>query len=119
MERAESKDGAKQIKKLAIPTTDGFVLIKTAHIYYCKAINNYTQFWLADGSTILSSYTLKFFEQRLGKHSFVRINRSCLVNLEHVGRYVKSGSLVLDNGLEIEVSRTYRNSFLQYFKDVA
>lgn len=100
--------------KIAIPTIDGFIIIPINEIIYCQASSNYTEFYLTDGKCILSSYTLKQYDEILNCQSFFRAHRSYLINMAHVKIYKKGdgGEIVMSNGDEIELSRTHKMEFL-------
>jgi two-component system LytT family response regulator len=108
------KNPLKTHDKIAIPTTDGFVIIPVNEIVYCRANSNYTEFHLTDKKSILSSYTLKQYDEILTGQSFFRAHRSYLVNLLHVKMYRRGegGEIVMSNGHEIELSRTHKDEFL-------
>ncbi|HJW28474.1 MAG TPA: LytTR family DNA-binding domain-containing protein, partial [Saprospiraceae bacterium] len=105
-------------KKMAIPTSDGFVLQPLQDILYCRAEGNYTQFFLADKRKLLSSYTLKQYDTLLSDFHFFRAHKSYLINLDHVRQYKRGdgGSVIMSDGIEIEISRRNKESFLQLFK---
>ena len=100
--------------KIAIPTGEGFIVIPLNEIVYCHANGNYTEFYLIDKKRILSSYTLKQYDEILTEQSFFRAHRSYLINLAHVKMYRKAdgGNIVMSNGHEIELSRTHKDEFL-------
>jgi two-component system LytT family response regulator len=100
--------------KIAVPTAEGFVIIPVKEIVYCRASSNYTEFYLADKKSILSSYTLKQYDEILTAQSFFRAHRSYLINMAHVKVYRKGdgGEIVMSNGHEIELSRIHKNEFL-------
>lgn len=101
--------------KVSIPTREGFVIIAINEIVYCHANSNYTEFHLADKKCILSSYTLKQYDEMLTSLSFFRAHRSYLINLAHVKMYRRGegGEIVMSNGHEIELSRTHKDEFLR------
>jgi two-component system LytT family response regulator len=109
------QDPKKVHDKIAISTSDGFNIIPINEIIYCHAISNYTRFHLADKKSILSSYTLKQYDELLTTQSFFRAHRSYLINMAHVKMYKKGdgGEIVMSNGDEIELSRTHKAEFLQ------
>ena len=92
--------------KITIPQQDGFEVLETADILYCKADDNYTEIYLNNNKKKLVSKTLKYFEEALKRCSFARVHKSYLVNVNEVVKYVKGkgGSVVLSNGKEIMVS---------------
>ncbi|MEO7046541.1 MAG: LytTR family DNA-binding domain-containing protein, partial [Ferruginibacter sp.] len=109
------QDPKKVHDKIAISTSDGFNIVSINEIIYCHAISNYTRFYLTDGKSILSSYTLKQYDELLTTQSFFRAHRSYLINMSHVKMYKKGegGEIVMSNGDEIELSRTHKTEFLQ------
>jgi two-component system LytT family response regulator len=100
--------------KIAVPTGEGLIVIPVNEIIYCHADSNYTKFHLTDNKCILSSYTLKQFDQILTAQSFFRAHRSYLINMAHVKMYRRGegGDIVMSNGHEIELSRTHKDQFL-------
>ena len=104
--------------KITIPQQDGFEILETAEILYCKADDNYTEIYLNNNKKKLVSKTLKYFEEALSNSSFARVHKSYLVNVNEVKKYVKGkgGSVVLSNGKEIMVSASKKSDLLSYFK---
>ena len=97
---------------------DGFEVINTADILYCKADDNYTEIYLTNNKKKLVSKTLKYFEDVLVDANFARVHKSYLVNVTEVVKYVKGkgGSVVLSNGKEIMVSASKKSDLLSYFQ---
>ena len=104
--------------KITIPQLDGFEVINTADILFCKADDNYTEIYLNTNKKKLVSKTLKYFEEALNDSSFARVHKSYLVNVNEIVKYVKGkgGSVVLSNGKEISVSASRKSDLLSYFK---
>lgn len=104
--------------KITIPQLDGFEVINTSDILYCKADDNYTEIYLNDNKKKLVSKTLKYFEESLSNSSFARVHKSYLVNVNEVVKYVKGkgGSVVLSNGKQVIVSASKKSNLLSYFK---
>jgi two-component system LytT family response regulator len=101
--------------KIAIPTAEGFMVLPLDEIVYCRADSNYTEFHLTQKRFILSSYTLKQYDEILTTQSFFRAHRSYLVNFAHVKMYKRGdgGMIQMSNGDEIELSRTHKDEFLR------
>lgn len=57
-------------------------------IIYCESINNQVVFHMTDGETYKVSKTLKFYEDLLEDYNFFRIQRSFIINLNHIDRVV-------------------------------
>jgi two-component system LytT family response regulator len=104
--------------KITIPQLDGFEILNTADILYCKADDNYTEIYLNNSKKKLVSKTLKYFEDALADSSFARVHKSYLVNVNEVVKYLKGkgGSVLLSNGKEIMVSASKKAQLLSYFK---
>lgn len=104
--------------KITIPQLDGFEILNTADILFCKADDNYTEIYLNNNKKKIVSKTLKYFEDALNDSSFARVHKSYLVNVKEVIKYVKGkgGSVILSNGKEIMVSASKKAELLSYFK---
>ena len=104
--------------KITIPQQDGFEVINTSDILYCKADDNYTEIHLNNNKKKVVSKTLKYFEDALNETSFTRVHKSYLVNVNEIVKYVKGkgGSVVLSNGKQIMVSASRKSELLSYFK---
>ena len=104
--------------KITLPQQNGFEIIETANIMYCKADDNYTEIFLNDNKKKLVSKTLKYVEERLKNSGFIRIHKSYLVNINEVVKYKKGkgGSVILSNGVEVMVSASRKSELLSHFK---
>jgi two-component system LytT family response regulator len=105
-------------KKIAIPTSDGFMIQNLDDIIYCQASGNYTQFCFTNKTKVLSSYTLKQYDEMLSEFNFFRAHKSFLINLKHVNQYRKGegGVVIMSDGMEIEISRRNKEPFIRIFK---
>ena len=106
------------VAKLMLPTLEGFEIIKPTEIIYCEADNNLTKFYLTNNKQLLICRTLKYFEQILSNHQFIRIHRSHMINLEYVTRYTKGkgGFVTLNHNIELEVAPKKKSEFLKAFQ---
>ncbi|GAB1308481.1 LytTR family DNA-binding domain-containing protein [Urechidicola sp. KH5] len=106
-----------QVDKITIPTQEGFEVIETNQILYCKADDNYTHINLLNGKSKLVSKTLKHFETILGDSGFVRIHKSYLVNVKSIVSYKKGkgGTIALENGKELSVAPSRKAQLLSFF----
>ena len=107
----------KKLKKLSISTTEGYTLLDYDTILYLKADNNYTTLYLTNGSKIVATKNLGYFERKLEQELFIRIHHSFVVNLNKVSRYTKSrgAHIVLENNISLPVSRSYKDTVLAFF----
>jgi two-component system, LytTR family, response regulator len=102
-------------ENIALPTAEGYLIIPLNEIVYCRASSNYTEFYLTDKKCVVSSYTLKQYDELLTTQSFFRAHRSYLINMRHVKMYRKGegGEIEMMNGHLIELSRTHKDEFLR------
>ena len=103
--------------KITVPQQDGFEVLKTSDILFCKADDNYTEIHLQTGK-LLASKTLKYFEEALKEFGFSRIHKSYVVNVNSIVKYKKGkgGSVVLENDKELQVAPSRKAALLNYFK---
>lgn len=103
----------KNISKIAFPTAEGFELIHTNQILYCKAESNYCSIKKIDGSIKLASKTLKYVEELLPPQNFKRVHKSFVINLNYVVRYHKvNKEIELTNGEKLPVSFRKEEEFI-------
>ena len=101
--------------KIAIPTSTGYQMVNMHQIVYCEGEINYTKVHLDDGNIVLSSKTLKIFEDLLPDRLFFRIHKSHLVNLNHIRSYnkIEGHSVVMSNGIILDVASRRLEDFLK------
>jgi two-component system LytT family response regulator len=119
IEALKSNLGNEQTQKIAVPVSDGLVFIKVTDITHINADGSYSQIYLGDGSNMLVSKKLKYFEERLTeKAPFYRVHRSHLVNLKHIQKYNRhQGKLTMENNLELNVARDNKTAFEKTLND--
>ena len=106
---------ATPINKIAMPTMEGLQMLPVESIISCESDSNYTILKLKDNKKIIVSRTLKDIEDLLEEHSFVRVHRCYLANLNEVEKYVKGegGYLVMSDGSSIDVARNKKELLLK------
>lgn len=102
-----------QFNKIALPVSDGLSFVNTDEITYLEADGAYTEVWIKNGSRIVVSKKLKFFEDALDKRpNFFRSHRSFIVNINFIKKYSKAeNTITLDNGKTVVISRDRKNEF--------
>ena len=105
-------------QKIMLPTMEGFEIVPIDSILYCEAEDNFTRFHLDNSAPLLICRTLKYFEEILNEHKFLRIHRSFVINSAHVIRYNKGkgGSVTMKNDKELEISSAKKQAFLNLFE---
>lgn len=97
----------------------GRLKIDPKTVLFLKADINYTQVYLEDGSTVLSSTTLGTLAKRLHEFPFFRPNRSVLINLNYMVDFQKEISTIrMGNDESIIISRRRVKSFLKKSKTI-
>lgn len=108
------------LKMFALPTTKGLTFIEIENIIYCEGASNQTIIHLSgkDNKKEYVNRTLKECEELLPKSIFSRVHKSYLVNLNHIKKYIKGkdGQLLMSNASAIDISRNFKESFLDRFK---
>ncbi len=82
--------------------------IQSINIIYLEADINYTTYHLIDGRKVVSSFTLKKYEQKQELGAFLRVSKSCLLNPDFIKNCQfqgKKASIELSNGKIVQVSR--------------
>lgn len=101
------------VSKIAFPTLEGFELIHTNQILYCRAESNYCSIKRIDGSTKTAAKTLKYVEEILPGGSFQRVHKSYVINLNYVVRYNKANKEIeLTTGEKLPVSFRKEEEFI-------
>ena len=103
------------IPRIALTTSDGMLFVATANIIFCESDSNYTVLLLKNNKKIVVSRTLKEIEELLEEHSFIRVHRCYLANLNEVEKYVKGegGYLLMSDGTTIDVARNKKEVLLK------
>ena len=104
--------------KIVLPQLNGFDVVKINDIIRCQANDNFTEFYLTNGTKKLISRTLKFYEDLLKDFDFVRIHKSHLINIQYVVKYLKGkgGQVEMTDGSVVDVSVNQKAAFLEKFK---
>jgi len=98
------------LDRLFIKTRDKIKLVETENIEWVDAMGNYLNIRVGD-KFYLYRCTLSELEKQLDPSRFVRINRSCIVNINYIqimekffnGKYI----VVLKNGTKRKLNRKY------------
>lgn len=105
------------MKKIAVPTLDGFDFIHFSDIVRCESFGPYTKIYLSDSREIIASKPLKDYEGVLPDEFFIRIHNSNIINLNHIKKYSKGrgGFVELDDGSILEVAARRKEELLKRF----
>lgn len=90
---------------LAVSTTEGTHFFRADEIIRCEATGNYTRIFMQGNKSLLTSRTLKDYDELLAAQGFYRIHRAHLVNRKFIRSFTNDHALQLADGSEVEVSR--------------
>lgn len=107
-------------KKLSINTNEGLKLIDTDSILYIRAEGSYSCIITGDEKYMVSK-PLKSFQSQLCEKIFFRINKSFLININHINIIKRSegGVVIMNDGLEISISRNRKDKFYEKVSDIS
>ena len=92
---------------------------KASKIIRIESLKNYTRFVMINGKTEMMAYCLKEY-QNYFSFPFVRINRSCIVNLHYFTNiYTLEKKVVLTDGSEVQISRRRLENVIQQIEKLS
>lgn len=102
------------LRKIALPTSDGLILISIDEIIRMESERNYTDFFLTGNRKVVVTRSLKDYEELLTPKGFFRIHHSHIINLNMIARYVRGegGYVVMSDGASVDVSRRRKEAFI-------
>lgn len=90
-----------------------YVRVSVNEIIQIQSSNNYSTFYLDDGSKILTSKTLKYWESELNNRNLVRIHHSTLINKNKVKKVnLENSEIMLFGDITTKYSRMSKSSLL-------
>ncbi|MHC0443292.1 LytR/AlgR family response regulator transcription factor [Flavobacterium sp. 3-210] len=103
---------------VAIASLDKIELIPMAEIILCQADGKYTNFFLVNGSKIMSSRNLGEYTTILDNNYFFRIHHSYIINIRHVVKISKKDGYFceLSNGTILPVAKRRQEDFNKFIK---
>ncbi len=112
-------DSEAQEKKIAIHVQDRVKLLNLSQILYVEADNSYSIIKLSTGEQYITSKPLKDYEELLSNNkSFVRIHKSCIINLGKIKEYTKGEPcfILMTDNKQFEVARRKKQEILMRLK---
>lgn len=112
MKRLSSRDNS----FIMVVCKDGMYKLDISSILYIEVISHDIIFHLTNGTEMVTSGTLKKYEEELKSHWFLRCNSCYLVNARKIRRVDKL-DIELVNGKMISISHPKRKAFVEAFKN--
>ncbi len=97
---------------IGIPTIEGYEFIEVKEIFGCEALRKHTRIFTYEDTDIISAYNLGAFKSLLEPYGFFSPHRSYLVNLKHIKKYLREGTIILADGTSIPVAKRLKKEFL-------
>jgi two-component system, LytTR family, response regulator len=104
---------------LALRSQQFVQVVELKQISYLQGDNGYTTVFLKSGNKVVTTKTLKEYEELLSGSTFLRTHQSYMVNKRYIDRYHnKEGFLYLNDGTQIPVSVRKKETIATYFKSL-
>lgn len=101
--------------RLVLRTQEFIQVVDFSDIMYCKSDAGYTTFFLTDGRKVLTSKSIKEYEDLLPGTKFLRPHQSYVVNFRFIDRYRRGGDggdIILKNGVEVPVATRRKDAVI-------
>ncbi len=104
--------------KIAVPVNDGLHFISIGNIIRMEASGSYTQIFCTDNTSVLSSKSLKEYEDILPTQTFFRVHHSHIINLSFIRQYHRGdgGYVTMTDGSAVDIAKRKRKDFLDIFQ---
>lgn len=116
---ADLRGEKKYLERLVIKSVGRVFFLKTDEIDWIEAAGNYVKIHVGRESHMIRE-TMNGIELKLDPNKFIRIHRSTVVNIDRIKELhpMFSGdySVLLRDGVELALSRNYRERFLELFE---
>jgi two-component system LytT family response regulator len=94
--------------KITISQIDGIHFLEISKISRLESDGNYTKIYSDNGKSIVSSKTLKKYDDLLEEFGFFRVHNSHLINCSKIVSILKNELIVMEDGSEVPLSRRKR-----------
>ena len=119
---AKSEPTARKPERFAVKADGRVIFLQPGEIAWVEAADNYVILHLGSGERVMVRETLAALEDRLGKTSFARVNRSAIVQLDQVKELQPTAHgdylVILRDGTRLPLSRGLRGSFAKFAGDL-
>lgn len=102
-----------QENSVGIPTIEGYEFLVVNEILRCEALGKFTRVVTRDKSDIVSAHNLGAFRKLLEPYGFFAPHRAYLINLQHMKRYHKEGSIHMVDGAAVPLAKRMKGAFLK------
>lgn len=98
---------------IGMPTLEGYEFIPIHEIFRLESFQNCTRIITKKRKDIISSYNIGEFKKRLEPFYFFSPHKSHLINLIHIKKYYKEGTIQMSDDSYVPVSKRRKSQFLR------
>ena len=103
--------------KIAIKSTEGAHFFMVRDIIRLEADSSYTHIFLTNGKKFTASKTLKYMEEMLEGHGFMRTHKTHLINTAYIRQVNADHSVAtMSDGSQVEVARRKKDEIKNLIK---
>jgi two-component system, LytTR family, response regulator len=107
---------SEEFNDLIVNNEKGFKVFKINEIIYCQADTYCTNIYLTGNRKVICTKNLKYYQNLLEGHGFIRSHNSYLINLKHIVSFQNQGVIKLTGDVQVPLGQTYRKLFLLHFR---
>jgi two-component system LytT family response regulator len=100
-------------RRVSIPSRGTYRYAELSNIVYLEADSNYTRLHLADGRSLYTSKTLKYWQELINSPSFLRIHSKYVVNTQYITEVDTKTSRLLIGSTSLIISRSRKASVIK------
>lgn len=105
-----------QNHRLSIKEGNTYLIVPISQIIFISADSNYSTLYLSNGKKIMTSKTLKIWEDKINHPFFVRCHRSYVINVRYIDNINMKSSLAVVTSQTIPISRSMKSKLLLAIK---
>lgn len=101
-------------KRIVLPAQNGLLYLNIDEINYIESEGRYAKIHLIDNSSMICTSNLKECETIFVDAPFVRIHRSCIINLAYIKKYSKGrdSHVVMENDAKLDVGKNFKDDLV-------
>ncbi len=102
-------------RKIILKTSENIYLMDVQDIVFCESDSCYTNIITQNDNKIMTSKSLREYDEMLEDAGFFRVHKSYLINLRHIKRFEKldGGFIVLTNDHKLPVASRKKDELLE------
>ncbi len=99
--------------QIQVPNNQKLLILRIKEITHLVSSSNYCVIYLENGKSILTSKTLKYWEDQIGSKFFIRTHNSSLVNKFHITSVcISTSTITTTNNLSAPIARSRKSQVL-------